>query len=204
MAKNSSEKIILLTGFEPFDKHAVNSSWVAVSALDGKIICGRRVVARLLPVEFRKPLRMVERAICELKPELVIGFGLRDRPQIGVERAAVNLNKQITKKGKTKIIRWHRTRRDGPVGYYPTIPVEKIERALRRAKLPVELSAHAGTYICNHIFYGTLDYLSRKKLDIPCGFVHVPPLKSKRAKHGLAESQLRRCAEVVVRAALKS
>ncbi len=204
MAKKSSEKIILLTGFQPFAKHKVNSSWVAVSSLDGEIIRGRRVKALLLPVEFRKPLRLVEKAIRELKPEIVISFGLRDRPQIGVERAAVNLNKEITKKGKKKIVRWHRARRDGPVGYYPTIPVEKIERALRRAKLPVEFSAHAGAYICNHIFYGTLNFVARKRLIIPCGFIHVPPVKSKSAKHGLTATQLARCAEVAIRAALKT
>jgi pyroglutamyl-peptidase len=203
VAKKSPEKIILLTGFEPFAKHKVNSSWIAVSPLDGKIIRGRRVKTLRLPVEFRKPLRMVQKAIRKFNPQLVISFGLRDRPQIAVERAALNLNKEISTKGKKKIIRWHRTRRDGPVGYYPTIPVEKIERALRRANLPVEFSAHAGAYICNHIFYGTLDHVRRKRLKIPCGFIHVPPLKTKTAKHGLSARQLQRCAEVAVRAALK-
>jgi pyroglutamyl-peptidase len=203
VTKKSPNKIVLLTGFEPFDKHKVNSSWVAVSSLDGKVMRGRRVVSLLLPVTFHKPLRMVEKAIRELRPEIVISFGLRDRAQIGVECAAVNLNKEIVKRGKKAVVRWHRTRRDGPVGYYPTIPVEKIERALRRAKLPVEFSAHAGAYICNHIFYGVRDCAQRKRLKIRSGFIHVPPLKARDFKHGLTEKQLRQCAEIVVRAALE-
>lgn len=41
--------------------------------------------------------------------------------------------------------------------------------------IPVSISNSAGTYLCNNLMYSGLYYLQQKELDIPAGFVHVPP-----------------------------
>jgi len=35
-------------------------------------------------------------------------------------------------------------------------------------------SKDAGEYVCNYSMYIILDYLKRRRLDVPFGFIHVP------------------------------
>jgi pyroglutamyl-peptidase len=44
---------------------------------------------------------------------------------------------------------------------------------LREAGFPVEISQTAGTYVCNHVFYGLMHAL-RKHRKVRAGFIHIP------------------------------
>lgn len=44
------------------------------------------------------------------------------------------------------------------------------------AGLPVTFSDHAGGFICNHLFYRARHWIDSQGLDVPMGFVHLPPL----------------------------
>jgi pyroglutamyl-peptidase len=50
--------------------------------------------------------------------------------------------------------------------------------ALRRHGLPAELSQSAGTFVCNHVFYGLMHTLATdpRWQGTRGGFVHVPDL----------------------------
>ncbi|MGC1308503.1 MAG: peptidase C15 [Phormidesmis sp.] len=39
-----------------------------------------------------------------------------------------------------------------------------------------EISNDAGTYVCNHLYYSVLNFISHAGLDIPALFIHVPVL----------------------------
>ena len=68
---------VLLTGFEPFDKAAVNPSWEAVRQLDGVQLCeGVQMVARCLPCAFATAAETLLQLINELRPAMVIATGL--------------------------------------------------------------------------------------------------------------------------------
>jgi pyroglutamyl-peptidase len=91
---------------------------------------------------------------------------------------------------------------DGPVGYWSTLPVDRLIEALGEAGLPVDASGHAGGYVCNHLFYGVRHALERRGRPLPMGFVHVPPLPEQIAgepgRTGLALSELERAAEIIL------
>ena len=36
------------------------------------------------------------------------------------------------------------------------------------------MSRNAGAFVCNHLYFGALQYLSDKRLAIPAVFVHLP------------------------------
>jgi pyroglutamyl-peptidase len=61
---------------------------------------------------------------------------------------------------------------DGPVGYWSRLPIKAIVKALREAHIPAEVSQSAGTFVCNHLFYGLMHTLEGTA--IRGGFVHVP------------------------------
>jgi pyroglutamyl-peptidase len=45
--------------------------------------------------------------------------------------------------------------------------------ALQERGIPAHVSQTAGTYVCNHVFYGLMHAL-RRSPDVRGGFIHVP------------------------------
>ena len=68
-------RYVLVTGFEPFGGETVNPSWEVVSQLEGSIIDHCRVVTRQLPCVFGESLSVLNAAIDELNPAVVIAVG---------------------------------------------------------------------------------------------------------------------------------
>ena len=61
----------------------------------------------------------------------------------------------------------------GPAAYFSTLPVKAALADLVAAGIPAEVSQTAGTYVCNHVFYGLMHAL-RLRPGPRGGFVHVP------------------------------
>ncbi|HEX2082687.1 MAG TPA: pyroglutamyl-peptidase I [Xanthomonadaceae bacterium] len=186
---------VLLTGFAPFEAEAVNPSWQVVSALKGRRIAGHRVVARELPTEFGASLRMLRHAIREARPRLVLCVGLAGtRSRISLERVAINVDDARIPDNAGRQPVDVPVVRGGPAAYFSTLPIKAMLAALREAGIPVEVSQSAGTFVCNHVFYGLMHALRRRPA-IRAGFVHVPwP-----AAHAARDMELRPSFEQIVR-----
>jgi pyroglutamyl-peptidase len=65
---------------------------------------------------------------------------------------------------------------DSPAAYFSALPLREILGAMKEAGIPVTISNSAGTFGCNQIFYHLIDHRFRAGLEIPAGFIHVPPL----------------------------
>jgi pyroglutamyl-peptidase len=179
---------VLLTGFEPFGEEAINPSWEAVRALQGARIGGHRVEARCLPVVFGDAIRSLRRAITETKPALVVCVGQAGgRPQLSLERVAINVDdaRRPDNAGHgpvdAPIVA------DGPAAYFTSLPIKRLRQALQRAGIPAEVSQTAGTYVCNHVFYGLMHALARRR-GVRGGFVHIPYAPEQAARHPGAAS----------------
>src|SRR5882672_6396553 len=86
-------KTVLLTGFEPFGGEMINPSWELARALDGQMIAGHRVQARRLPCRFGAALSVLERALVETRPRLVLALGQAGgRTELSLERVAINVD----------------------------------------------------------------------------------------------------------------
>jgi pyroglutamyl-peptidase len=72
--------------------------------------------------------------------------------------------------------------RGGPAAYFSTLPIKAMVEAIRAAGLPAEVSQTAGTFVCNHVFYGLMHALRRRE-GVRGGFIHVP-LLPEQAKAG--------------------
>lgn len=179
---------VLLTGFAQFGGETVNPSWQAVSALDGASIAGHRIAARLLPVEFGAALTALRDAIGEVSPALVLCVGQAGgRAQLSIERVAINVDDaRIPDNANghpidTPIVV------GGPAAYFATLPIKAILADLHTAGIPAEISQTAGTYVCNHVFYGLMHAL-RDEPHIRGGFVHIPYAPEQAAHHPGAPS----------------
>jgi pyroglutamyl-peptidase len=176
----ASARPILLTGFEPFGGEAVNPSWMIASALDGETIAGRPVVAQRLPTEFRRSLPVLRAALRRHAPSLVVALGQAGgRAELSVERIAINVDDaRIPDNAGASPIDVPVVR-GGPAAHFSTLPVKAIVAALRARGVPAAVSQSAGTFVCNHVFYGLQHALAGAR--VRSGFVHVPSLPEQAA-----------------------
>lgn len=186
---------VLLTGFEPFDGETINPSWEAARLLDGQRIGGARVVARRLPCVFGASLTALNDQLRALRPRLVLCAGQAGgRAEIAVERVAINLDDARIPDNAGRQPLDQPIAADGPAAYFATVPVKAIVAALQDAGLPAVLSHSAGTFVCNHVFYGLLRALSDEP-DARGGFIHLPCLPEQAA--GRPSLPLERCVQAL-------
>ncbi len=167
---------VLLTGFEPFDKAAVNPSWEAVRQLDGVPLSeGEKIVARCLPCAFATAAETLLQLINELQPAMVIATGLGPgRSDISIERVAINVNDARIPDNlgvqpiDTSVVE------GGPAAYFSTLPIKGMVKAVREAGIAASVSQTAGTFVCNQVFYRLQHALVGT--GVRSGFIHVPGL----------------------------
>lgn len=199
-------KTVLLTGFEPFNKEPINPAWETVRALDGWSEGGFRVAARQLPCVFGDANAAMRSLIDELQPALVIAVGQAGgRVDLSVERVAINVDDAPIKDNAGLQLLDQPIVAGGPAAYFSTLPIKAIVAALRAAGLPASVSQTAGTFVCNHVFYGLMHALAGRN-DVKAGFIHIPYLPEQAARHpGAASMSLAQMTEgilVAIRTAL--
>lgn len=165
---------VLLTGFEPWGTNRVNPSGEIARALGGEV----------LPVDFGRAERLLRRLLAKVKPDALLMLGLAEsRKAVELEAVAVNIDHH----DDPKYGRWRRPISDGPLALPSRLPLDRLHRRLDHAGIPVRISNHAGTFICNHVFYVGL-----ASTGIPCGFVHLPPFRA------LSRDRQRRAVEMIL------
>lgn len=197
---------VLLTGFDPFNGAQVNPSWLAVQALHNRQIGGRRIVAAQLPTVFGASLRRLEMLLDQLRPELVICVGQAGgRSAISLERVAINVDDAPIPDNAGDQPVDTPVAAGAPAAYFSSLPIKAALAALQREGLPAEVSQTAGTFVCNHVFYGLMHRLASHPglRHTRGGFVHVPWLPEQGAP-AMALDDVVRGLRVVVRAALTS
>ena len=160
--------------------------------LQGKTINGYEVIAREIPVVRFEALKAVQAAIEELQPNAVITIGQAGgRPDITVERVGINIDdfRIPDNKGNQPIDEPVVT--GGPVAYWATLPIKKMVANVKAQGIPASVSNSAGTYVCNHLLYGLLHYLTTQgKTAIPAGFIHIPYLPEQMAVRSGKDAQV--------------
>ncbi len=165
---------VLLTGFEPFGGESINPSGEIVRLLHGTVIGGHRVTGALLPCVFGAAISELKNQIRATKPALVICIGQAGgRAGITPERVAINVDdaRIADNAGRRPVDR--PVARGGPAAYWSTLPIKAIVQQLRHRGIPAVVSQTAGTFVCNHVFYGLMHELRGRK-KIRGGFIHVP------------------------------
>lgn len=177
-------KTILLTGFEPFGGEPLNPSWEAVRGLDGQHLGEHHLIRAVrLSCVFDLALAELEAELTQHQPVLVLAVGQAGgRCELSLERVAINLDdaRIPDNAGAQPIDR--PIVADGPAAYFTTLPIKAMVLALREAGLPAAVSYSAGTYVCNHLFYGLMHRIARDGLRCRGGFLHIPYLPEQAAR----------------------
>jgi pyroglutamyl-peptidase len=164
---------LLVTGFEPFGGDHINPSCEVARALHGRTVGGARVVGVVLPCVFGASIDALRVALDSHRPQLVLALGLAaGREGFTPERVAINLDdaRIPDNAGAQPIDRPVVAR--GAAAHFSTLPVKAITEALRAAGHPASVSNSAGTFVCNHVFYGLMQQLKRRR-GVRGGFMHL-------------------------------
>lgn len=195
---------VLLTGFDAFGGDVLNPSWLAVQVLHRRHIGGHQVVAAQLPTVFGAARMTLARLLREHKPALVICVGQAGgRAAISLERIAINVDDaRIADNAGAQPVD-SAVLPGGPAAYFTTLPIKAILQALQGEGIPAEVSQTAGTFVCNHVFYGLMHELATRRAlkRTRGGFVHVPWLPG-QGQPSMATQDLVRGLRVAIATAL--
>ena len=166
------ERVILLTGFEPFGGRPVNTSWEAIAPLEGRRVGDAILRCVRLPVAWGRIEAPLKEALDRFQPDAVLCLGEGRPGEYSLETLARNRalpypdNRQALP-GRSRVI-------PGAPDSYPTaLPVDVLLEGLRKAGFPAGPSSDAGGYLCEECFY-LLMHLTRGGNGAR-GFLHVPP-----------------------------
>ena len=166
----------LITGFNSFANIKTNPSQLIVENIHPqKFIPDVEVTTVVLPTEFSAAGNKLQQLITTISPQIILLLGVAaKRNIISLERVALNLNDcsiadnaGCTHRGKLII-------EQAPLAYFSTLPLTDLQKELQKNAIATEISNHAGTYVCNHVFYLALHCIEQLQLNAACGFIHVP------------------------------
>jgi len=168
---------VLVTGFEPFGGEDINPSWMAAQALHGRMVAGHRLIGAQLPCVFGHSLEVLRGLLHRHRPALVIGTGqAAGRAALSFERVAINVNDaRIPDNDKAQPVDTPVVS-GGPAAYFTSLPIKAMLASLLAEGINAEVSQTAGTFVCNHVFYGLMHELATQR-DLRRargGFIHVP------------------------------
>lgn len=174
----SSSRTILITGFEPFGDVEINPTEKLVNELHHHLVprTGVDVDTMVLPVTSEASSLVNEKFAHGY--DIVLHFGLHAKiDDFALERVALNIDDYRIPDNRGDTISDRPIDLSGENAYFVSLPVRVIEDALIENGIPCHVSYSAGTYLCNHLLYTTLHYISRHELATRAGFIHIPPLE---------------------------
>jgi pyroglutamyl-peptidase len=170
---------VLVTGFDPFGGDTINPSWMAVQALHGRTAAGHRLIGAQLPTVFGDSMEVLRGLLHRHRPALVLCTGqAAGRAALSLERVAINVNDARIPDNAgaqpvdTPVIP------GGPAAYFTSLPIKAMLSRLLEEGINAEVSQTAGTFVCNHVFYGLMHELATHR-DLGRtrgGLIHLPRL----------------------------
>ncbi|KAM8850331.1 pyroglutamyl-peptidase 1-like [Spinachia spinachia] len=170
----ANKKKVVVTGFEPFGNHAVNSSWVAVQELE-RLGLGEAVDLHVceVPVEYQAVQGLLPSLWREHQPQLVVHVGVSGlATTVLLEQCAHN--KGYKRLDNCSFCPASQCCMDnGPDCIHSVLDMDAVCQRVNDSGLgvTVSVSKDAGRYLCDYTYYTSL-YLGRGH----SAFIHVPPL----------------------------
>lgn len=107
----------------------------------------------------------------------------RGRPDITIERVAINIDDARIADNEGNQPVDVPVVEEGPAAYWSTLPMKAIVKRLQAEGIPASVSQTAGTFVCNHLFYGLMHELENRDKKIKGGFVHIPFLPEQASNY---------------------
>ena len=164
---------ILITGFEPFHGETVNPSKKLLQLFEAN----PEFKTLLLPVSYDKSWKKIETELKTQDYDLILMMGQAGgRAKIGLERVAINsIDSEAKDEDGVQIIN-SSIFPGGADAYMCHLPLREWLQSCRMKNFPIEISNTAGVYVCNSIYYKTLQFIQNRNSNQKALFIHFPYL----------------------------
>ena len=154
---------ILVTSFEPFGGSDTNISQRVLDAIQAD------VAKLLLPVSFRRAPEVLNEAIEQFQPDVIIAMGqATEGDKIRLERLAINMMDSAKGDNDGYLPAEELICPEAPLALKTSLPVKQLCADCISAGFPTKVSNSAGLYVCNCIYF---EALRRTPNSL---FVHIP------------------------------
>lgn len=164
-------KKVLLTCFEPFDNREKNVSMevteVIIDNKDKLSNNGYSVDLIYLPVSWNNSFIKLKDIISEYDYILLCGEA-NGRKNVLMEYVAINLMHASIPDNDGLILE-NKKISENQNAFFSNIDLFSLSK-----KINIGVSLTAGSYLCNYIYYKTLETIHMNKLDTKCMFIHFP------------------------------
>lgn len=169
-------KKILVTGFDPFGGEKINPALEVIKLLPDNIL-GNEIKVLEIPTVWRESVKKIEEEIKNFEPDFILSIGQAGgRTDISIERVAINIDDYRIEDNAGNQPIDEKIFEDGENAYFSTLPIKAIQNEILKNKIPASISNTAGTFVCNHVFYGVRYLIEKKYKNIKSGFIHIPYL----------------------------
>ena len=178
----SKAKRVLVAGFDAFDNLDANPSQTIVETLESPLkLPGRKgevlLDALVLPTCCHKAWSKLKRKLDANKNtyDAVILTGVAaKRKKISLERFALNIRDYRIKDNSGHKFVDEPIEKGAPDALKTTLSVAAMSKTLTRKGILCEVSNHAGTFICNEVYFKCLRYQEKQPKRASVLFVHLP------------------------------
>lgn len=139
----------------------------------------------LLPTCFGTALQRIETVLEAWPADVVLSVGQAGgRSGLTVERVAINLDDARIADNCGRQPVDEPVVPGAPAAYFATLPVKAMVAAIRDVGVDASVSYSAGTFVCNHVFFGLCHLAATRWPGLRCGFVHIPWHPEQAVRHG--------------------
>lgn len=165
---------VLMTGFNPFGGEKINPSFEAVKLIE---LEQKNVVLYKaeLPTVFYKGAETLLEKVKELSPNIVVCVGQAGgRKKLTVEKMAINYMHGTAFDNNGFMPQHQKIEESGDVALETKADVGKLVSKANRFGCIASVSYHAGTFVCNEVYYRLLHAIKENELPTVGLFIHVP------------------------------
>jgi pyroglutamyl-peptidase len=150
------------------------SAWLAETLVAEPPMLDAELHARVLPTAWQAA-ELMPGLYEKLQPHVMIHFGISQRAtSFRIERFAHN-RAALRQDADGALPSRPIISSEGPARYDTELPAAEIAAHLNTCGLPAASSRSAGSYLCNYLYYHSLDWARQQSDPRLVLFVHVPP-----------------------------
>lgn len=164
-----SGRKVLITAFDPFGEVAVNPSASLMARICHQMPSA--VVSAVLPTSYERSWRLMRSLLEAHNPAAIVMLGFAERTRgLRLERWAANGSTTEMPDNDGQIGR-SPIAPGGPDALETTAPLEQLVASCITG--PAAVSTSAGGYVCNSLYFNTLDAVRAAPEPVPCLFIHI-------------------------------
>lgn len=175
---------IIVTGFDPFGEFSVNPSEIVAASMPGKIDLTDEIEERQAALSAFTLSTCCTESWDSLEAELksradrtivLVMLGLAEpRGEIEMERVALNLRDYRFADNKGHQPPVEKIVEQAENALFSLIDLKSLKEKITEKGCPISVSNHAGTYVCNEIYFRSLLYQKENPHLSKTLFVHLP------------------------------